>query len=155
MKIAVIQIRGIIGIHPKLRDTLKFLNLTKKNSCAVISDSRNVLGMVVKVKDYVTWGEISEDVFRKLLEKRGRLAANKPLTEQYLKSKTGFGFDEFAKNFFEDKSKLKDVPGLKNFFRLTPPRGGFEREGIKKPYSMGGALGYRRKEINELIGRML
>lgn len=41
------------------------------------------------------------------------------------------------------------------FFRLAPPRGGFERKGIKADYNKGGAVGYRGKEINALIKRML
>lgn len=38
---------------------------------------------------------------------------------------------------------------------LMPPRGGFERKGVKMPYNKGGALGYRGTAINELIKRML
>lgn len=38
---------------------------------------------------------------------------------------------------------------------MHPPIGGFERKGIKVPYNLGGALGYRGKEINELVKRML
>ena len=39
-------------------------------------------------------------------------------------------------------------------FRLHPPKKGWERKGIKKPYNSGGALGYRGVEINSLIKRM-
>jgi len=50
----------------------------------------------------------------------------------------------------------KDVEGkLKKFFRLNPPRGGFERKGIKIPYSQKGALGYRGAKINDLIKKMI
>lgn len=45
--------------------------------------------------------------------------------------------------------------GEKRFYRLHPPRGGFERKGTKAPYAKGGALGNRGKEINTLIRRML
>jgi large subunit ribosomal protein L30 len=38
---------------------------------------------------------------------------------------------------------------------LHPPRGGFERKGIKIPFKVGGALGYRGEKINDLIKRML
>ncbi|MCB9358584.1 uL30 family ribosomal protein [Candidatus Woesearchaeota archaeon] len=37
---------------------------------------------------------------------------------------------------------------------MHPPRGGFERKGIKKSFSIGGALGYRGDKINELIVKM-
>ena len=45
--------------------------------------------------------------------------------------------------------------GLKPFLALKPPSKGFERKGIKKSYSIGGALGYRGKAINGLVERML
>ena len=58
-------------------------------------------------------------------------------------------------NIPEFKKELKDVPGLKLFFKLRPPEGGFERKGVKHPFSMGGVLGYRKEKINELLMRML
>ncbi len=53
--------------------------------------------------------------------------------------------------------ELKDKRGKEGSktFCLSPPRGGFERKGIKAPYSIGGALGYRGKEIIKLIKRMI
>jgi large subunit ribosomal protein L30 len=65
------------------------------------------------------------------------------------------GFDEFTKQYFDGKKELKDVPGLKPFFKLSPPLKGFERKGIKTPFSLGGALGYRKDHINELVERMI
>jgi large subunit ribosomal protein L30 len=44
---------------------------------------------------------------------------------------------------------------IKPFFELAPPKGGFERKGIKKGFNMGGALGNRGSKINDLIMRML
>lgn len=155
MKLAVIQVRGVIGMNRGFKDTLKFLKLAKKNSCAVVENNRNYLGMLVKLRDYVTWGELDAETCKKLLEKRARLAGNKALTEDYIKSKMDLSFNDFCEKFISGKTKLKDVPGLKPFFRLMPPKGGYGREGIKKQYSLGGALGYRGKNINNLIGRML
>ena len=43
---------------------------------------------------------------------------------------------------------------VKKCFRLNPPKGGFERKGIKIPFSVGGALGYRGDKINDLIKKM-
>ncbi len=43
----------------------------------------------------------------------------------------------------------------KKFFSLSPPRGGFERNGIKKPFNMGGALGYRGNKMNDLLKKMI
>ena len=111
--------------------------------------------MIDLIKDYVTFGEIDAATFKLLFEKRGRLAGNKPLTEAYLKEKLKTSVADFSNDFMSFKKPLKEIPGLKQFFRLHPPVGGFERKGIKKPYSIGGALGYRKEKINDLIKKML
>ena len=73
------------------------------------------------------------------------------LEESYFTEKTKLTFDEFTKQFFSSKKSLKDISGLKQFFRLKPPVKGFERGGIKKPFILGGALGYRKEKINDFI----
>jgi large subunit ribosomal protein L30 len=154
-RIAVVRIRGSIGVRRNVEDTMKMLRLYKKNNCVIISNTEVYVGMLIKVKDYVTWGEIDEETFKLLLEKRGRLAGKQPLTKEYVKEKTKLDFDHFVKEFFNSKKELNDVPGLKLFFKLHPPEGGFERKGIKAPFSLGGVLGYRKDKINALIRRMM
>ncbi len=154
-KIAAIRIRGQVGIKLDIEKTMTLLNLHKKNYCAVVSGDKNIINMLQKAKDYITFGEITEETFLKLLEHRGRIAGNKLLIEQYLKEKLKTDFKQFVGDFFANKVKLKDIPGLKKFFRLHPPDGGFERMGVKQPYSVGGAAGYRGKEINRLIEKMI
>ena len=154
-KIAVIRIRGSIGVRKEIKDTMNMLRLYNKNHCIIIDNSPNFIGMLRKIKDYVTWGEIEEKTFKELLAKRGKIIGKKSLTEQYLKEKTKLSIEEFAKEFFNSKKTLKDIPGLKTYFRLKPPLKGFERKGIKAPFSMGGVLGYRKEKINDLITRML
>lgn len=68
-KIAVVRIRGLTKIRKDFADTLEMLNLNRKNHCAVFENTPDVIGMIKKVKDFVTWGEISEDTL-KLLEPR-------------------------------------------------------------------------------------
>jgi len=126
-KIAIVRIRGKLNIRKEIVDTMNMLKLYKKNSCVVLDINGQNIGMVTKMKDYVTWGEIDQDTFKILLKKRGKLAGNKSLTEQYIKEKLNMEFDEFVKEFFESKRRLKDVPGLKQFFRLSPPIKGFEK----------------------------
>jgi len=154
-RIAIIRIRGLVGVNPKIRDTLKLLRLYKKNFCVVVPNTKSFTGMLDKVKDFTTFGEIDKQTFTKLLLKRGRLPGRKPFTEEYLKEKLNIDIKTFVDDFFEFKRELKDIPGLKLFFRLQPPKGGFERAGIKKSYAVGGSLGYRGKDINKLIEKML
>ncbi len=55
----------------------------------------------------------------------------------------------------ETVQKLSSVRRRKGkAYRLQPPRGGFERKGIKVPYTVGGALG-KRPEMDSLIAKMI
>ena|SRR3989344_3461720 len=154
-RIAIVRVRSGVKAKKDIKDAMKLLRLYNANTCVVVKDTEAILGMLNMIKDYVTWGEINPSIMKMLLTERGRLMGKKRINEVYLKSKLKMGFDEFIKEFFEFKKELKDIPGLKLFFRLKPPDKGFDREGIKKPYSLGGALGYRKDNINDLISRMI
>lgn len=153
--IAIVRIRGTAGVRETIGRTLKMLNLHKKNWCVVVRNTPEIKGMVIKSKDYCTFGEIDNSTLVKLLEKRGRISGNKPLTEAYMKKNAKIDFNEFGTKLAKGEIKLKAVPGAKVYFKLKPPTGGFERGGTRTPYSSGGALGYRGKEISKLIKRML
>jgi len=154
-RIAVILVRGVIGANKEVKDTLRMLRLYKKNCCSVIPSTQSYVGMLDFVKDYVTWGEIDKEIFKLLLKERGKIYGNKRVTEVYIKEKANTTSDNFVEDFMSFKKNLKDIPGLKPFFRLKPPTKGFEQGGIKKQYSLGGALGYRKEAINDLIKRMI
>ena len=55
----------------------------------------------------------------------------------------------------DDTIKLLEKRKKGKGFALHPPKGGFERKGIKMPFKLGGAYGYRAEKINDLIKRML
>ena len=70
--IAIIRIKGQIGIRKDFKETLKRLNLNKKYNCVVIEKPSEVqLGMIKKVQDFVAFGEINDEVYKKLIEARG------------------------------------------------------------------------------------
>lgn len=50
---------------------------------------------------------------------------------------------------------LKQKKGEQKFYKLTPPRKGYGRKGIKTSFTDSGALGYRGEKINDLLQRML
>src|SRR3989344_376963 len=130
-RIAVIRIKGSIGLKKEIVSTFKLLRLYKKNCCIIIENTPYYIGMLKRIRHCATWGEINQETFKSLIEKRGKLARKKSLTLQYLKMKIDLDFDTFAKEFFAFNKNLKDIPGLKLFFKLSPPRNGFERKGIK------------------------
>lgn len=153
--LVAIRIRGESRLRTTIADTMDSLHLHHKNYCVLIPVSESMMGMVSKIQDYITFGEIDRATLVELLKIRGRLAANKKVTEEYLKKTANTTFEGLADDLLSGAKKLKDIPGLKPFFRLSPPVKGFERGGIKHPFSTGGVLGYRRDAINALIRRML
>ena len=154
-KLVVIRVRGRAGVNRRIEDTMHILKIYNKYHCIIVDNDKNVIGMLKKIKDYVTWGEIDNATLTKLLSERGKLPGNKRLDDKYVKEKLKIDIKDFADQLYERKKEIKDVPGLKSFFKLKPPLRGFERGGIKKPFSMGGVLGYRKDKINDLLQRMI
>lgn len=154
-RIVIIRICGKTGLRKEIKDTLKLLRLYNKYTCTIVPSTKNYLGMVMLVNNYVTWGEISKDALKLLLEKRGKITKKEKFSEEYLKKKISLSIEKFSEEYINFKKELCDVPGLKNFFKLCPPKGGFENGGTKKLYSLGGVLGYRKDKINELLLRMI
>ncbi len=153
--IAVVRIRGEVGINPDIRDCLNLMKLHRKHRLIIAKNTPSMRGMIKKVKDYCTFGEIDAETLEEILTKRAKLPGNKDLTEAYVKKTIKSDIKSFSKAMSEGKSNLKDLPGLKTFFKLHPPIGGFERLGIKKPYSRGGSLGYRGKDMKKLVLKMI
>ena len=65
-KIAVVLVRGLIRANAAVQDTLYMLKLRKKNQCVIINKSPQSAGMIQKVKDYVTWGEVDAETLTAL-----------------------------------------------------------------------------------------
>lgn len=115
-KIAAILVRGLVELKSDVKDTLRMLNLQKKNACVILEDNPVNRGMLKKVENYITFGEVTEETVKELQQKR---------------------------------------PTATKYYSLHPPRGGFERNGIKKPFNLKGALGNRKEKMNDLIKKML
>jgi len=154
-RLAVIRIRGRVDRSQSIKKTLELLRLNRINHCVIIDDRVTYRGMLQKTKDLITWGELDPVTMKELLLKRGRLEGGERITEEYIKKNTEFsGVDDFITKFLKFEANLSDIRGLKLVFRLHPPRKGHRRRGVKQPFSLGGALGYRGNEINNLILKM-
>lgn len=153
--ILAIRIRGSVRVRPQIKDTLEKLRLGRLHQARVITATPSIEGMIDKAKDYITWGEPTEETIEKLLTKRGRLPGNARLTDSYVKKNSNHSsIKALAKAIVSGKGTVADVQGLKPVFRLTPPSKGYD--GLKKvQFGMGGVSGYRGEDINELAGRMI
>ncbi|MEM5815042.1 MAG: 50S ribosomal protein L30 [Candidatus Aenigmatarchaeota archaeon] len=150
-----IRLRGCVGVPKKVEDTLNLLRLKRKYNCNIFLESESIKGMLEKVKDFITYGEIEKEVLVLLLKKRLRMKGegNKRVREEDLKKITNFqNFEEFADALMNGKVKLKNFKEFQPYFRLRPPSKGLKN--IKEHWPKGD-LGYRGKEINELLKRMI
>ena len=138
---ALIRIKGMNKIEGRVEDTLYRLRLRRKYACVIVNESKEKIGMIKKVKDFIAYGEIDNDTLEELINKRG-----KPIdrTKKIDPKKILIGLKE---------GKEYESLNLKPFFRLHPPRGGIDG---KVHFGKGkGVLGNNGKEINKLIKRML
>jgi len=129
--ICIIRIHGDVKIREHSRETLRRLGLTRKYSCIVLEKPTAVeLGMLKDIKDAVAFGELGNETYKELVEKRG--------------------YNPKKKN---SQSNTNFKKGMREVFRLHPPRGGIDSKlhfGVRK-----GVLGNNKEKINELVRRML
>lgn len=152
-----VRVRGAPGMRRKILDTLKMLRMHKVNHGVLIWGTSSFEGMLVKCKDYISYGEIDEKTLIRLLRARGKVEGNHPLTEEHLKNLTNYkSFRELAKALLSGEIQYREkyIYKIKPVFRLHPPRKG-HRGTIKKHYNEGGTLGHIGIYINELIHKML
>ncbi|MGB9577209.1 MAG: 50S ribosomal protein L30 [Candidatus Micrarchaeia archaeon] len=152
-KILVLRVRGSMETRYSVEHALRQLKLTRKNHCVLVEETPSMQGTIKKAKDFITWGPASKEVIAELLKKRGRVKGGKPLTDDYVAKNSKYkSIPEFAEALASNE-KMSAVKGLKEFFALNPPKGGFAS--IKKPLPEG-ALGKRdAKSMAELVLKML
>ncbi|MBN1454841.1 MAG: 50S ribosomal protein L30 [Methanomicrobia archaeon] len=152
---AIIRMRGDVNLSPDIKYTLELLRLHRVNHCVVAEDNEYSRGMIRKVKDYVAWGEISEEMLETLLRNRGRVTGGRRLSEELIHEKTTVAsFAELAQALKSGTITMKELAaqGIKPVFRLHPPRKG--HSGLKRSYAQGGVLGYHGAKINDLLIKM-
>tara|TARA_B100001996_G_scaffold381816_1_gene372080 strand:- start:3234 stop:3704 length:471 start_codon:yes stop_codon:yes gene_type:complete len=156
MSWVVVRVRSNVNVERSIRETMDYLNLTKVNHAVIIPENDQYRGMLQKAKDYITWGDATEELVEKMLSERGRMSGDNPLTDSLVKDNTDYkNIGEFAKAIVSNDATVKHVPGLKRVFRLHPPRGTIGWGGIKRPFVLGGALGSRGDQIDALVERMI
>jgi len=67
--IAALRIRGPVDVKKKVNKTLSDLSLEKRNQVVLLNDNNSVKGMLQKTKDFITFGEISDEMAEKLAER--------------------------------------------------------------------------------------
>jgi large subunit ribosomal protein L30 len=152
MAYLVVRIKGTVNIPHWAQTTLDGLNLDKRFRATIVPESPEYLGMLRRVKEVVAWTKADTGIVKELLEKRGRKTGYKPITKSDI-PKEYRSIDEFASAIAENKVVISKIEGLKPWFALNPPRGGFKRK-TKTQYAQDGVLG-EDGELTEMVKRML
>jgi large subunit ribosomal protein L30 len=123
--LVAVRIRGNLRQTEKEAFALRLLKLLRVHSCSVMDDTPSMRGLLAQTSHVVAWGELDHP------------------------------FEETLKKKYRSQRPGKMHAGSIRWLTLHPPRGGYERKGRKLPYTQGGAAGYRGREINDLIKRMI
>ena len=152
MAYLVVRIKGTVNIPQHAKKTLDGLNLEKRFRATIVPESTEYLGMLRRVKEEVAWTKADAGIIKELLEKRGRKIGYKSITKPDLPKEYN-DIDQLAAAIAENKIAMSKLRGIKPWFALNPPRGGFKRK-TKTQHSQDGILG-EDGDLAEIVKRML
>ncbi|MEM4220530.1 MAG: uL30 family ribosomal protein, partial [Candidatus Caldarchaeum sp.] len=69
--VAVVRIKGNVGIDPDVKKTLESLKLEKAFTAALFNHSQSLEGMLKKAQRYLTWGKPNKQTIFTLLKRSG------------------------------------------------------------------------------------
>jgi len=149
----VVNLHGSINSSAPVRKALNELWVARKFSASVVTDDGPTVGMLRLCKDYVAWCPTDEGLLSDLLKKRGMVSASRGLDQEALK---GLGFKnhgDLAAKMVKDQVRLSAVTGVLPYFRLAPPRGGFNLS-MRRQSTERGLLGNNPK-LEAIVRRMI
>lgn len=174
----VVRMKGTVNVPRWANLTLESLHLDKKFRATIIPENEQSLGMLRKIKEWVSWSSVDDSFIREFVEKKGRISASRLVmsttatgttdamgdsSSSSSKEDTGgndssqksqnVDLDKVASAISQNQLYLSKIPGIKPWFALSPPKGGFRKKS-KRSYSQNGILG-ENKELISLVKRMM
>ena len=149
----VVRIKGQADVPYWATHTMTLLKLDKKYRATILPAKENTLGMLNKVKHYVSWIELDAALAKELIDKKARKSGYQKITADDLKELGFASSDELAAALSEGKATLSKLKPLKPWFALAPPRYGFKRS-TKRLYGQKGVLG-QNKDLGTLVRNMM
>jgi large subunit ribosomal protein L30 len=127
MAFAVIRVRGHRKINKDIEDTMCMLRLTRVNHCVIIPENDAMKGMLQKAKDFITWGEVSEETLARMIRTRGRLMGDRPIDDDYVRGNSRFAtVDELVKSVVTGRDQVRRAPG-----RQAPVQASSSGQGVR------------------------
>ena len=136
---------------------MKSLMLERTFQARLLENSAPMRGMLNRVRMLAAWGEVDAEVLEMLLRKRAEREGPGALDEDYVRAALGVaGFGALVVSLATGELTLRKLwrAGVKPRFRLHPPKSGFRRS-TRRAFSDGGETGYRGREVNSLVRRMI
>lgn len=152
----VVRMKGTVNIPNWANTTLESLHLNKKFRATLIPENDQTLGMLRKIKEIVAWTSVEENFIREFIEQKGRASSSKMLSNQKeeVSGKTSNpDINKVVSDVSKNETYLSKLDGIKPWFALNPPRGGFKKKS-KLLYSQNGILG-ENKDLLEIVKRMM
>lgn len=152
----VVRMKGTVNIPNWAQVTLDNLHLQKKFRATLVPENDQTLGMLRKIKEIVAWTSVEESFVKEFVEKKGRISYSKLLSSQDNSSKddsSSGSVRNIITEIMKNESFLTKISGLKPWFALSPPKGGFKRK-TKLLHSQNGIMG-ENKDLVEIVRRMM
>ena len=129
------------------------MKVERKFTASVLSDDGPTVGMLKSCKDFLAWGPLEKETLATLLERKGMVSERKHLGPEALAGLGAKSYEELAGKMLDQSLRLSALKGVRPFFRLSPPRGGFKKS-LRRQSSDGGVLG-RNPNLTEIVRRMV
>jgi large subunit ribosomal protein L30 len=151
--LVVVNLHGMINVPHAAHKAMVELKVERRFSATLAKDDPTTVGMLRLCKDYLAWAPADKQLLTSLLKSRGKVSERKRLGEAELKTLGFKKYEDLASKLIEGELKLSSFPGLRPFFKLSPPRGGF-KESTRRQAGERGVLGSNPK-LPEIVERMI
>ncbi|KJE89066.1 ribosomal protein L7 [Capsaspora owczarzaki ATCC 30864] len=156
----VIRIRGITGIHPKVRKVLQLLRLLQIHNGVFVKLNKATINMLRIAEPYIAYGYPNLKSVRELVYKRGfgkvhrqRIAlTDNRIIENALGKLNIICVEDLIHEIVTVGPHFKEVTNFLWPFKLSSALGGMRK--VTQHFIEGGDFGNREDKINELIRSM-
>ena len=149
----VVNLHGAINSSSGVRKAMTEMKVVRKFSASVVTDDVTTTGMLRLCKGYLAWAPADSELIALLLKKRGMVSESRTLDSASVKALGYKDHEEMAEKMFKAGVRLSAVTGIRPFFRLAPPRGGFKMS-TRRQFRERGTLG-ANPTLPEIVRRMV
>ncbi|CAF3811317.1 unnamed protein product [Rotaria magnacalcarata] len=156
----VMRIRGIRGVHPRVKQVLRLFRLRQINNGVFVKLNKATIQMLRIAEPYIAWGYPNLKSVRELIYKRGFGKVNKqriPLSdnsviERNLGKQNIICMEDLVHEIFTVGDSFKKASNFLWPFKLNNPKGGWRKKA--NHFADGGDFGNREQYINRLLPKV-